>query len=33
MERLPPDHLEQPDEVSTPQWRYPYSFIGAREPW
>ena len=21
------------DQVSTPQWGYPYSFIGGREPW
>ena len=24
---------KQLDKVSTPEWGYPYSFIGMREPW
>jgi aryl-alcohol dehydrogenase-like predicted oxidoreductase len=31
--KLSPDDLKQLSEVSTPQWGYPYSFIGGREPW
>jgi aryl-alcohol dehydrogenase-like predicted oxidoreductase len=31
--RLEPVDIQQLDEASKPDWGYPYSFIGAREPW
>jgi aryl-alcohol dehydrogenase-like predicted oxidoreductase len=31
--KLSPEDLKQLDKVSTPDWGYPYSFIGMREPW
>jgi aryl-alcohol dehydrogenase-like predicted oxidoreductase len=31
--RLDPSDVQALDEVSKPDWGYPYSFIGAREPW
>ena len=30
---LTADDLKQLNEVSQPNWGYPYNFIGAREPW
>ena len=31
--KLTAEDVKQLDEVSQPAWGYPYSFIGAREPW
>lgn len=31
--RLSADEIRALDELSAPDWAYPYSFIGAREPW
>jgi aryl-alcohol dehydrogenase-like predicted oxidoreductase len=31
--KLSADDLKQLDEVSKPNWGYPYNFIGSREPW
>jgi len=31
--KLPPEDVAELDRVSTPDWGYPQSFIGAREPW
>jgi aryl-alcohol dehydrogenase-like predicted oxidoreductase len=31
--RLAPEDVAELDQVSAPAWGYPYSFIGAREPW
>jgi len=31
--KLTAEDVRQLDEVSQPAWGYPYSFIGAREPW
>lgn len=31
--RLEPADVQQLDAVSKPDWGYPYSFIGVREPW
>jgi aryl-alcohol dehydrogenase-like predicted oxidoreductase len=31
--KLSADDLKQLDEVSKPNWGYPYSFIASREPW
>jgi aryl-alcohol dehydrogenase-like predicted oxidoreductase len=31
--KLSPEDLKQLDKVSTPEWGYPYSFIGMREQW
>jgi aryl-alcohol dehydrogenase-like predicted oxidoreductase len=31
--KLPAQEVKELDEVSAPQWGYPYNFIGAREPW
>ncbi len=31
--RLSPEDLAELDQVSTPEWGYPYSFIAVREPW
>ena len=31
--KLTAEDVRQLDEVSQPPWGYPYSFIGAREPW
>ena len=31
--RLDADDLAALERASTPEWGYPYSFIGAREPW
>ena len=31
--KLSPEDAKQVDKVSTPDWGYPYSFIGTREPW
>lgn len=31
--RLEPVDMQLLDEASKPDWGYPYSFIGAREPW
>jgi aryl-alcohol dehydrogenase-like predicted oxidoreductase len=31
--KLSPADMAALDEVSAPAWGYPYSFIGAREPW
>jgi len=30
---LAPEEIAELDQVSAPAWGYPYSFIGAREPW
>ena len=30
---LSADELHRLDEASRPDWGYPYSFIGIREPW
>ena len=31
--KLAPEDVAELDQVSAPAWGYPYSFIGAREPW
>jgi aryl-alcohol dehydrogenase-like predicted oxidoreductase len=31
--KLEPEDLAELDRASAPDWGYPYSFIGAREPW
>ncbi len=31
--KLPPEELAELDRVSAPDWGYPQSFIGVREPW
>jgi len=31
--QLAPEDLAELDRASAPDWGYPYSFIGAREPW
>ena len=31
--KLPPEEVAELDRVSAPDWGYPQSFIGAREPW
>lgn len=31
--KLTGDELRELDQVSTPEWDYPYSFIAMREPW
>jgi aryl-alcohol dehydrogenase-like predicted oxidoreductase len=31
--KLTDDEMKQLDEASKPDWEYPYSFIGMREPW
>ena len=31
--KLPPEDVAELDRVSAPDWGYPQSFIGAREPW
>ena len=31
--KLAPEDLAELDRASAPDWGYPYSFIGAREPW
>jgi aryl-alcohol dehydrogenase-like predicted oxidoreductase len=31
--KIPPEDLAELDRVSTPDWGYPQSFIGSREPW
>ena len=31
--KLTVEQLAALDEVSTPDWGYPYEFIGRREPW
>jgi aryl-alcohol dehydrogenase-like predicted oxidoreductase len=31
--RLPPEDVAELDRISQPEWGYPQSFIGAREPW
>ncbi len=31
--KLAPEDLAELDRASVPDWGYPYSFIGAREPW
>jgi len=31
--RLSPEELQRLDQASRPEWGYPYSFIGIREPW
>ncbi len=31
--KLSPDDIKSLDEASKPEWGYPYTFIGMREPW
>jgi aryl-alcohol dehydrogenase-like predicted oxidoreductase len=31
--KLPPEEIAELDRASAPEWGYPQSFIGAREPW
>ncbi len=31
--KLAPEDIQELDAASRPDWGYPYSFIGQREPW